>query len=120
MYYFPSDSEAMTITLTDKKKGKILSAAKVMASTPTQRIHAVAALVGMIIAALPSMKPGQLHYRQLERDKNLALLHTKGNYNKNMTLSAGTVQDTIWWYTTLPVSYSFIHPDHLPLPLYRC
>ena len=60
---FVLDSEAMTITLTDKRKGKILSAAKVMASTPTQRIRAVAALVGMIIAALPGVKHGQLHYR---------------------------------------------------------
>ena len=107
----------MTITLTDKRKGKIHSAAKVMASTPTQRIRAVAALVGMIIAGLPGVKHGQLHYRRLERDKNLALLHMKGNYNKNMTLSADAVQDAIWWYTTLPVSYSFIHPpiiSHYP------
>ena len=52
----------MTITLTDKSKGKILSAAKVMASTTTQRIRAVAALVGMIIAALPGMKHGHLHF----------------------------------------------------------
>ena len=61
---FVLDSEAMTITLTDKRKGKILSAAKVMASTPTQRISAVAALVGMIITALPGVKHGQLHYRR--------------------------------------------------------
>ena len=32
---FVLDSEAMTITLTDKREGRILSAAKVMASTPT-------------------------------------------------------------------------------------
>ena len=115
---FVLDSEAMTITLTDKRKGKILSAAKVMASTPMQRIRAVAALVGMIIAALPGVKHGQLHYRRLERDKNLALLHTKENYNKNMTLSAGAVQDAIWWYTTLPVSYSFIHPPIISHYLY--
>ena len=63
---FVLDSEAMTITLTDKRKGKILSAAKVMASTPTQRIRMVAALMGMIIAALPGVKHGQLHYRRLE------------------------------------------------------
>ena len=68
------DSDSMTITLTEKRKGKILSAANVMASAPTQCIRAVAALVGMIIAALPGVKHGQLHYRRLERDKNFALL----------------------------------------------
>ena len=49
-----------------------------MASTPMQRIRAVAALVGVINAALPGVKHGQLHYRRLERDKNLALLQHKG------------------------------------------
>ena len=51
---FVLDSEAMAITLTGKRKGKILSAAKGMASTPTQRILAVAALVGMILLPYPA------------------------------------------------------------------
>ena len=112
---FILDSDAMTITLTEKRKGKILSASKVMASAPTQRIRAVAAL---IIAALPGVKHGQLHYRRLERDKNIALLQMKGNFNKNMTLSAAAVQDIIWWYTNIPVSYSFIHPPLISHYLY--
>ena len=111
---FILDSDAMTITLTEKRKGRILSAAKVMASAPTQRIRAVAALVGMIIAALPGVTHGQLHYRRLERDKNIALLQTKGNFNKNMTLLAAAVRDIIWWYTNISVSSSFIHPPPPP------
>ena len=115
---FILDSDAMTITLTEKRKGKILSAAKVMASAPTQRIRAVAALVGMIIAALPGVTHGQLHYRRLERDKNIALLQTKGNFNKNMTLSAAAVRDIIWRYTNISGSYSFIHPPLISHYLY--
>ena len=115
---FILDSDAMTITLTEKRKGKILSAAKVMASAPTQRIRAVAALVGMIIAALPGVTHGQLHYRRLERDKNIALLQTNSNFNKNMTLSAAAVRDIIWWYTNISVSSSFIHPPLISHYLY--
>ena len=35
-----------------------------------------------------------------------------------MTLSAAAVQDIIWWYTNIPVSYSFIHPPIISHNLY--
>ena len=35
-----------------------------------------------------------------------------------MTLSTGAAQEAIWWYTTLPVSYSFIHPPIISHYLY--
>ena len=41
----------------------------------------------MIIAALPGVKHGALHYRSLESEKTAALCHNGDDYNGCMTLS---------------------------------
>ena len=63
---FILDSNAMTVTLTDKHKQKILDMCKVLLQQPCQTIKSIAALVGCFIAALPGVKYGALFYRRLE------------------------------------------------------
>ena len=73
----------MTVTLTDKRKQKILDMCKVLLQQPCQTIKSIAALVGCFIAALPGVKYGALFYRRLEHCKNHSLrIHRK--YKKKL------------------------------------
>ena len=55
-------------------------------------------VIGMVIAALPGVQHGALHYRILESEKTDALCQNGGDYNKSMTLSPGNYGDTIVAY----------------------
>ena len=104
---FILNSKSMTITFTDKRKEKIWLLTCSMLDNPIQCFRKVAGLIGMIIAALPGVMYGQMHYRRL----NLALSIRKGNYNKNMTLSCKALKDIKWWQLHVHNATSlFFHP----------
>ena len=108
----------MTLTLTQKRKDKLILHTSFMLKNPKQYIRKVAALVGMIIAALPAVRHGRLFYRCLEKDKNLALSYNKGNYNKTKSLSSQALQDVLWWCDNIQPSSSFIHPPPIEKVIY--
>ena len=60
-------------------------------------IRAVASAIGTIVAALPGVSHGALHYRSLERAKNSALASRNGNFNKRMSLPPDALADVLWW-----------------------
>ena len=62
----------MTVTLTNEKKIKI----KVMMTRYLNNVlylREIAKIIGNIVASLPAVTYGPLHYRHLERDKILCL-----------------------------------------------
>ena len=67
---FTLDSLNMTISVTEEKKGKIK---EVCEKLLTNRVHTnrfLAGVVGALVAALPGITWGPLHYRALERCKS--------------------------------------------------
>ena len=50
-----------------------------------------------VIGILVSNFPGPLHYRNVERDKYLALVLNKGNYEGKIQLSPMVLQEIRWW-----------------------
>ena len=115
---FVLNSVSMSITLTEKRKDKLWSLTDSLLAQPTQSIRKVAGLIGTIIAALPGGLHGQLHYRRLERDKNRALSHACGNYNKHMTLSPQALTDIGWWHAHVLSASSFIRAPEYSISLY--
>ena len=62
---FILDSLLMTITLTARRKVAFLNACSKPLQKSRQKMRAVFTVIGMIIAALPGVKHGALHYRSL-------------------------------------------------------
>ena len=65
------------------------------------------------MASLPAVQYGQLHYRHLEIDKNIALKLAEGNYLDTMCLFPAAKADLAWWLDNIfqsknPISHGSI------------
>ena len=94
---FVLDSVSMTISLIDDKKAKVKSICKQLLPKSRSTITELAQLVGTLVSCLPGVQFGQLHYRNLEIEKNLALRKHKGNYEAQITLSSSAKDKLSWW-----------------------
>ena len=77
---FIISSTAMTLTLTPCRKSNIADVCTKLLLHTRQKIRFVSSVIGMLIAALPAVSHGALHYRAMEAAKNFAnsrkFLHT--------------------------------------------
>ena len=94
---FVINSVTMTITLTSEKALKVNMACKKLLAKSECSIVEVSQVIGLLVASLPAVQYGQLHYRHLEIDKNIALKIAKGNYQDIMCLSPAAKADLGWW-----------------------
>ena len=46
----------------------------------------VASLIGIMASFFPGVEYGQLYYRQIEKEKTIALKRTKSDFDQNMVL----------------------------------
>ncbi|MPC63705.1 hypothetical protein E2C01_057807 [Portunus trituberculatus] len=54
-----------------------------------EKIREVARVIGLLVAAIPAVELGKLHYRQLEMAKITALQTEKGNFDRWMVITEG-------------------------------
>ena len=95
---FVIDSERMVVLLPERKQESLRSmCSSMVGSNRVQIIRTVATLIGLMVAALPAVDYGQLHYRALERDKIEALKLNRGDYDGVMSLSDDALMDVQWW-----------------------
>ena len=99
----------MTITLTACRKADILEVCSNLLKHNSPKIRCVSTVIGMVIAALPGVQHGALHYRILESEKTAALHQNGGDYNKRTTLSPLATMEIQWWLTKINSSCHFIH-----------
>ena len=102
----------MTITLPDDKKAKVKSICKQLLFKSHPAITELAQLVGTLVSFLPRVQFGQLHYRNLEIEKNLALRKHKGHYEAQLTLSSSAKDELSWWLENVdkafnPISHGY-------------
>ena len=64
----------------------------------------VASLIGTLVSTFSGVDYGALHYRTLERDKDIALKSSKGDFGSLMSLSLSSKRDRRWWITSLPTA----------------
>ena len=89
------DSVTMTVALTEEKRAKFTRAD--LLDKDSVSVREVAGLVGLMTAYSPAVEYGGAHIKQLELEKNQALLAHKGNFEGSMTLSAQAKCDITWW-----------------------
>lgn len=94
---FILDSVNMTVEPTDEKKEKIISACSAIANTRSTKIRQVAELIGVLVSNFPGAQYGQLHYRNLERDKYSALVKSHGDFSGIIQLSPKALLEIKWW-----------------------
>ena len=98
---FIIDSIAMTVTLTEEKKQKILNLIDQVLSKQFVKIRLVASLIGNLVSSFPASFYGPLYYRKIEIEKSKAVKENRGNYEKYMTLSNDSKSEIQWWKTNM-------------------
>jgi len=94
---FIINSQTMTISLTLKKKEKLKELCISILSKSKLLIRDVARLLGNFSASFIAVTYGKLHYRDLEREKILALRNNKGNFDRPIILTSIAKYDIDWW-----------------------
>ena len=83
---FIINTRDMTLTLTSRKKNKIIQKAK-NALRGRVTIRMVASLVGNLTSSFEAVPLGRLHYRHIELSKTLSLKRNKGNFDAPCEIS---------------------------------
>lgn len=71
------DSKLMIVFFTDERKLSILEACKKLQKRTKKKIREVAKVIGLLVASFSAVEFGQLFYRDMERAKNGALVHSQ-------------------------------------------
>ncbi|XP_015763048.1 PREDICTED: uncharacterized protein LOC107342108 [Acropora digitifera] len=99
---FVLDSNDMTVTPTESKIQKVVTACQHLLPKPHPTITEVAEVIGLLVSNFPGAQYGPLHYRSVESDKIQALKINKGNYKSHMQLTSSSIADLKWWIANMP------------------
>ena len=92
------NSRTLTVSVPPEKREHIQNLCKQLISSHSRCIiRDVARVVGSLVAYCQGTKEGRLHYRNLERDKIMALRKQLGNFDGFMSLSNDAMQDLSFW-----------------------
>ena len=86
----------MTVTLTDTKKKQILHLCTHVLRGDLLSLQFIASFIGKLIAALPGVEFGRLHYRNLERYKVKGIVLNYGEFTALISLSPSAIQEVEW------------------------
>ena len=109
---FVINSVTMTIQLTREKATSLQNVCTELLENSSPSIREVASVIGKIVSSFPGVMHGALYYRHLEKDKSLALIRTKGNFDDLMSLSHHAKSELHWWIRHVGDAYNVInHPQ---------
>ena len=103
------DSELMTVTLTPERASDMISCCLTIVKKETVTIGDLAKVIGKIVASFPAVMYGPLHYRQLEKEKKIALVQNAGRSDRRMTLSSQAKTELHWWINNVETAYNVMH-----------
>ena len=98
---FVLDSILIRVTIPVAKVDKILALCRFFLAKGLFTIRHVASLFGTHVSTFPGVELGPPHYRRLERDKDIALRDTLGDFDGLLSLSLEGIQDLNWWIVSL-------------------
>ena len=105
---FVLDSVQRKIYLTNEKVDKLKSICTKLIKAKETTIREVSRALGYMVSSFPGVMYGPLYFRQLEREKTLALRYSKGDYDACMVVSDKAGSELLWWNTHLEASYNII------------
>ena len=101
---FVLNSNSMTVTVTESKIERIILLCQQFHRLKICSIREVGSLIGTLISTFPGNEMGPLHYRSLEREKDIALKRAQGDYDDCMSLSHESKQQLEWWIDNISTS----------------
>ena len=110
------NSERMDVALPNDRIQKIVDLGLVLLRDFLPSIRSLASFIGMVIAAFPAVKYGQLYYREMEKFKVKVLAKYAGDFDKREKLSDSVRTEIHWWVVTVPNSVNLIRQvkiDHV-------
>jgi len=87
----------MTIKLTVTRMIKLREIVNQMLTIKNPTIRFLAKAIGIFVSSFPAVKFGPLHYRNLEKEKTIALKQNKGNFEATLELSLLAKSELLWW-----------------------
>lgn len=112
---FQLDTISMRVTLPTKKIEEILYICSQCKRRNSVVIHELASLIGKLVATFPAVRHGPLHYRELEKEKIVALRRNRGNFKALATLGAKAKLDLDWWLSNVTDSFGLIQASDADL-----
>ena len=94
---FIINSEEMNISLTEKRKNKLLQACFLVKGSVKVSIRLLASLIGLMVASFLAIPMGKIYYRYLEKEKTVGLRLGKDNWEKKILLSEKALEEIDWW-----------------------
>lgn len=102
------DSCEMVVELPVEKKHKVTQLIKKFKQIKKCKIREFAAFIGTLESCCPTLKYGRVHMRSFERERFLALCHSKDNYDNYMAISPSISNDLNWWAENVLVAKNSI------------
>ena len=108
---FVLNSEKMSVGLPlDKQASVVDNCTTVLKSNSIFKIRDIARILGILVSYCTGVEYGQLHYKELERAKTVALKAACGNFEAKMAIQCDIIKaDLQWW----------IESCHIPKPISR-
>ena len=79
------------------KRAEIKLVSQELLDSHQPTIRSVVAVIGKVVAALPAVEYGALHYKELEVEKTHALKQNHGHFDRKMSLSNRAKVELQWW-----------------------
>lgn len=98
---FCLNSVDMTVSLPTEKRNHILSMCTKICSLQSFTIRFLSTFIGTLVASLPGVQYGELHYRFLEFNRNTELRKAKGNFDAMATLDLEARTEVSWWLANI-------------------
>ena len=105
---FLLNSVLMTIRLPPTKAAHVHRTCQNLLLKTEITIRETAQVIGLIVSSLPAVQFGELFYRNVEKNKVLALQASKGNYDAPLYLSKDAKADLSLWTLLLRRLFSLI------------
>ena len=95
------NSKKFTVELPKEKREKILKLTIKFRSKSKCKIRDFAQCIGVLASACQGVKYGWLYTKIMERQKYLALLKSRGNFEGSMEISPDVNLELKWWYENI-------------------
>ena len=104
---FIINTRDMTLTLTSKKKEKVINKARNILQGKVS-IRMVASLVGNLTSSFEAVPQGRLYYRHLELCKTTSLKMSKHNFDAPCYISNEARAEAQWWIENIGEAFAYI------------
>lgn len=115
---FIINSNRFSLELTQEKRKTLIRLSQQFLNKSQCTIRSFAHLMGSLVAACPAVAYGWLYTKLAEREKHLALIRSRGNYDNIMTISGKVKSDISWWLNNLVDSYNPVRKSDYRLEIF--